>query len=70
LLHRSHEPAMAALVIQAINSGKPVVLKDVKCLGNGKAAAASASITPEAVPPMSQADRCKLPQPKGKMPGC
>jgi hypothetical protein len=70
LLHRSHEPAMMALVMHAINTGKPVVLKDVKCLGSGKAAASSAALMPETPPPMSQAQRCKLPTPNGKMPGC
>jgi hypothetical protein len=70
LLHRSHKPAMMALVMHAINTGKPVVLKDVKCLGSGKAAASSAALVPETPPPMSQAERCKLPQPNGKMAGC
>jgi hypothetical protein len=70
LLHRSHEPAMMTLVIHAINTGKPVVLKDAKCLGSGKAVASSAALVPEAPSPMSAADRCKLPQPHGKMPGC
>jgi hypothetical protein len=70
LLHRSHEPAMMTLVIHAINTGKPVILKDAKCLGSGKAVASSAALVPEAPSPMSTADRCKLPQPNGKMPGC
>lgn len=70
LLHRSNEPAMVVLVSQAINTGKTVVLKDLKCLGNGKAVASSATLTPEATMNMNVADRCKLPLAKGRMQGC
>jgi hypothetical protein len=70
VLNRSHEMGMVPQILNAANTGKPLVFEGLKCLGTGKASAVSASTKPEPMPEISQAERCKLPSLTGKLPGC
>lgn len=70
VMHRSHEPGMVAHILEAARTGAPLLFEGLKCHGIGKASAASVSIKPQPSAAMSQAERCALPSPTGKMSDC
>jgi hypothetical protein len=70
VLHRSDEPAMLSLIMQAAKDGKTLQLTNAKCLGEGKAVASSAGFAPVVAPELPLAERCKLPYAKESIAGC